>query len=213
MMKDYWFNQYTNRGFHPGSMAVTDKFFYVPIPKNSSSYMTALLRENNWQLFNFLYDNIEDKKCIILLRDPVDRWITGISQYLCSYVINDGYNANDVIKDWSKLVEKIVFDRVIFDDHTEQQCYFFNSIPLDNCVFFDSTNNPEVAVKKYLNTHGCDLNIQLSLPKNESNGNSEHAKFVKWFTELLQNNNYLIDRLKDVYHDDYNLLKMVDFHV
>ena len=211
-MKDYWFNKHINRGFHPGSMVVTEKFFYVPIPKNASSYMTALLRANDWQLYNFLYDNITDKKCIILLRDPVDRWITGISQYLCSYVINDDFNSNDLINDWSRLVETIIFDKVIFDDHTEQQCYFFNSIPIDQCVFFDSTNQPEVNIKKYMNTLGYDLDVNIELPKNESIGNREHNKLCKFFTLWIQENPELMQRIKDVYHDDYNLIETVNFY-
>ena len=211
-MKDYWFNQHINRGFHPGSMVVTDKFFYVPIPKNSSSYITALLRANDWQLYNFLYDNTIDKKCIILLRDPVDRWITGISQYLCSYVLDHDFNSRDLINDWSRLVETILFDRVIFDDHTEKQCYFFNSIPIDQCVFFDSTNKPEVAIKKYLNSHGYDLNINLSLTRNASTGNREHHNLCAFITNVLQENPAFVHRLKDVYRDDYNLIETVNFY-
>lgn len=211
-MKDYWFNQHINRGFHPGSMVVTDKFFYVPIPKNSSSYMTALLRANDWQLYNFLYDNITDKKCIILLRDPVDRWISGISQYLCSYVLDNDFNSRDLINDWSRLVETILFDRVIFDDHTEQQCYFFNSIPIDQCVFFDSTNQPEVNIKKYMNTLGYDLDINIELPKNESTNNRDHNRLRKFFTKWLQENPALMQRIKDVYRNDYNLIETVNFY-
>lgn len=211
-MLDYWKNQYIDRGFVPGGMFAKVNFCYIPIPKNSSSYIGQLLQINNWEIYNFLDFDLRDKTCIILLRDPVDRWISGISQYFCSYMCGPSYPANDIINDWSNLTEKLVFDRIIFDDHTEKQVYFIKNVPIEKCLFLHSSNKPELKIKKYLSSYGIDLNIEVQVNKNESVGNPEHQKFVIFLRELLKLRPNLLDRIKEVYKEDYELIKQVKFY-
>lgn len=209
-MFNYWKNRYIDRGFNPGGMFAKENFCYIPIPKNSSSYIGQLLLANNWEIYNFLNISLQDKICIILLRDPVDRWITGISQYFCSYMLGLSYPANEVINDWSKLTEKLVFDQVIFDDHTETQSYFIKTISLEKCLFIKSLDEPEIKIKKYLNENGLDLNIEVQVDSNKSVG--EHRIFVEFFKDMLDRNPYLIDRIKEVYKEDYKLIEQVKFY-
>jgi hypothetical protein len=211
-MLNYWKTQYIDKGFNPGGMLARDNFCYVPIPKNSSSYISDLLEINNWEIYNFLDYNFQDKSCIILLRDPVDRWITGISQYLCSQILGPSYRALDVINEWSPLVEKIIFDRIIFDDHTEKQMYFIETMPMHKCIFINSSDEPELKIKKYLGSYGIDLNIKVDVDKNESLSSYDHSNFVKFFKDLLRSQPHLITRIKDVYKQDYELIKQVRFY-
>jgi hypothetical protein len=152
-MFEYWKNQHTARGFVPGGMFVKDNLVYIPIPKNSSSYIGQLLLKNNWNIGNFLTTDLTNKQLIILLRDPIDRWISGMAEYLCSSLLKNGRTSDDIIKNWNGIVQDLVFDQVIFDDHTEKQVYFIQGIPIENCVFFNSAKQPEQAVKKYLTTY------------------------------------------------------------
>lgn len=211
-MLDYWKSQYIDRGFNPGGMLARENFCYVPIPKNSSSYIGQLLQINNWNIHNFLDTSLYDKTWIILLRDPVDRWITGISQYFCSYMCGPSYPATDVINDWSDLIEKLVFDKVIFDDHTEKQLYFIESILMHDCVFINSSTEPEVKIKKYLGSCGINLNIEVQVDRNKSASSYDHSNFVKFFKDLLDQKPYLINQIKEVYKEDYRLIQQVKFY-
>jgi len=75
-------------GYGSGHLSPRRNQFYVNIPKNASSYISVWLVNNNWESTTYKNsDNVGE--AIIILRDPVNRWISGISQYLSSYVVND----------------------------------------------------------------------------------------------------------------------------
>jgi len=206
---DYWKNQYISRGFTPGGMFIKDKLCYVPIPKNSSSYIGQLLLSNGWGIANFLTSDLTDKKFIILLRDPIDRWISGMAQYMCSALLKNGQTAKDIVDGWNSLTQDLVFDRVIFDDHTEKQVYFINSIPEKNCIFFSSMHDPQLSIKNYLNLNSYDLNIDIEIDRNQSQGNEHKEILVKFLQDQLTNNPELVNKLINTYQEDLKLWKSI----
>jgi len=208
-MFEYWKNQHTARGFAPGGMFFKDNLVYIPIPKNSSSYIGQLLLKNNWNVGNFLTTDLTNKQLIILLRDPIDRWISGMSEYLCSSLLTNGRTSDDIIKNWNNIVQDLVFDRVIFDDHTEKQVYFIQSIPIENCVFFNSAKQPEQAVKQYLTTHNVDLNIDIVIDRNQTHGNKYKEPLVDFLRDHLAQNPSLTNKLMNTYREDYTLWNVI----
>jgi hypothetical protein len=208
-MFGYWKNQHTARGFAPGGMFFKDNLVYIPIPKNSSSYIGQLLLKNNWNVGNFLTTDLTNKQLIILLRDPIDRWISGMAEYLCSSLLKNGRTSDDIIKNWNNIVQDLVFDRVIFDDHTEKQVYFIQSIPIENCVFFNSTKQPEQAVKQYLTTHNIDLNIDIVIDRNQTQGNKYKESLVDFLRDHLAQNPSLTNKLMNTYREDYTLWNVI----
>ena len=208
-MFEYWKNQHTARGFVPGGMFVKDNLVYIPIPKNSSSYIGQLLLKNNWNIGNFLTTDLTNKQLIILLRDPVDRWISGMAEYLCSSLLKNGRTSDDIIKNWNNIVQDLVFDRVIFDDHTEKQVYFIQSIPIENCVFFNSTKQPEQAVKQYLTMQNLDLNIDIVIDRNQTQGNKYKEPLVNFLRDQLAQNPSLTNKLMNTYREDYTLWNVI----
>ena len=205
----YWFNQYTARGFVPGGMFVTEDVVYIPIPKNSSSYIGKLVLANNWKVANFLKTDLTNKKIIVVLRDPVSRWISGMAQYLCSAIVSQGYTADTIIDNWNPVMESLIFDRVIFDDHTEKQLYFINTIPKESCVYFNGVHGIGESLQKYLHEHNINLNISVDI---ELDDNPQHKKLVNFLKAVLDQDTKLIDRLKEVYADDYKLINEVTFY-
>jgi hypothetical protein len=208
-MFEYWKNQHTARGFTPGGMFVKDNLVYIPIPKNSSSYIGQLLLKNNWNIGNFLTTDLTNKQLIILLRDPVDRWISGMAEYLCSSLLKNGRTSDDIIKNWNNIIQDLIFDRVIFDDHTEKQVYFIQSIPIENCVFFNSAKQPEQAVKQYLTTHDIDLNIDIVIDRNQAQGNKYKESLVDFLRDQLAQNPNLTNKLMNTYREDYTLWNVI----
>ena len=80
-----WNRLWSNRGhtLGEGMISPDKKYFYLNIPKNSSSFIKKCLGSLGWS-----FDNIRsypDAKIIVALRDPVKRWISGISEYLFMY--------------------------------------------------------------------------------------------------------------------------------
>jgi hypothetical protein len=208
-MFEYWKNQYTARGFVPGGMFVKNNLVYIPIPKNSSSYIGQLLLKNGWDIGNFLTTDLTNKQLIILLRDPIDRWISGMAEYLCSSLLTNGRTSDDIIKNWNGVVQDLVFDQVIFDDHTEKQVYFIQSVPRENCVFFNSTKQPEQAVKQYLTIQGIDLNTDIELDRNQTQGNKYKESLVNFLRDQLAQNPSLTNKLMNTYREDYTLWNVI----
>lgn len=204
-MFEYWKNQYTDRGFIPGGMFVKDDFCYIPIPKNSSSYIGQLLAKNGWGFDNFLTTDLTDKTIIVLLREPTDRWISGISQYLCSTLLKNGRSEIDIINNWNMIIQDLIFDRIIFDDHTEKQVYFIDSIPRENCVFFNSSSHPEQSIKQYLSTQNIDLNTDITIDRNQTQGNKYKEALVQFLQNQLTLNPSFTNILKNTYKEDYKL--------
>ena len=204
-MFEYWKNQHTARGFTPGGMFVKDNLIYIPIPKNSSSYIGQLLLKNGWSIGNFLTTDLTNKQIIVLIRNPIDRWVSGMAQYLCSSLLKNGRTSDDIIKNWNSIVQDLVFDRIIFDDHTEKQVYFIQSVPRENCVFFNSSKQPDQAIKQYLATQDVDLNTDINIDRNQTQGNAYKEILVNFLRDQLAQNPSLTNKLMNTYREDYTL--------
>lgn len=204
-MFDYWKNQYIDRGFIPGGMFVKNDFVYIPIPKNSSSYIGQILLKNGWKIDNFLITDLNKKKIIVLLRNPTDRWLSGMAQYMCSTLLKNGRTSSDIVNNWNSVIQDLIFDQVIFDDHTEKQVYFINSIPRENCIFFDSVKQPEQTIKNYLVSQGIDLNVDIDLDRNQTQGNEHKQLLVNFLRSQLIENPNLANTLTNTYQEDYKL--------
>jgi hypothetical protein len=106
-------------------------YVYVNIPKNASSWLKDQI---DGTLFNYVTDSIPDSTYIIVLRDPIERWISGAAQSFigCSteddyFFLNIGFNA--------------IFDQILFDEHTAPQKAFLKDINFENVVWFRCDEN------------------------------------------------------------------------
>jgi len=130
------------RGFTYGGGRISpdNQYFYINIPKNASTYLDQRLSHNGWNIGNSSNGSVAHLTPVVVLRDPVDRWISGITQYLNSFVLN-AYNgralsAKDFINQYCEIFERFLFDQVIVDDHTMPQYYFVDDIDLNRAKYF-----------------------------------------------------------------------------
>jgi len=138
MMEDiqnlnWWEHKGHPRGQH--LLSPCGQLAIVCIPKCSSSYWRSWLErrskiegEIGWTVKH--NEHMEKNVHVIcLLRDPVKRWIAGISEYFNTYFTND-----EDMKCEATL--KLIQDRVVFDDHTEVQQYFYTPFDHNSITFF-----------------------------------------------------------------------------
>ena len=122
------------------------KKFLITIPKNASSLLSSWAGENGWSIGNIKdFDSIQE--AIVVVRNPVDRWISGISQYINTYILHPhGPNgpifpeelitdhdlpmtAGEFISLYNPLVERLFFDVIDrFDDHVLSQSDYLADI-------------------------------------------------------------------------------------
>ena len=148
-----------------GLISPDEKYFYINIPKNNSSFIKNELSKLDWKFSSL--DDHPSAIPIVILRDPLNRWISGIAEYLMMYHINvldhHGYYTEEL--GFQKLFGdplalNLLFTTVTFDDHTEKQTLFLQGIQnLNNVIWFKSDSDFSSTFNKFLNDNGYETNI------------------------------------------------------
>lgn len=109
---------------------------YVNVPKNATAWMKRVFNSSNSADF-YNIQNLEEYQIIIILRDPIERWFSGMSEYIKR---DSGVNPNSEIFN-NKDVLNILTKTGSLDEHTDLQCRFIEDLPKDNIVYFDCDAN------------------------------------------------------------------------
>jgi len=165
---------------------------FVHIPKNASSFVKSCLLSSE----KFVHSNklIRADRYLITLRDPIERWISGIAQFM----------AVDCNKHHS--IDKI-FDTITFDDHTELQNYFLKDVDLNKCTFLKVNNNLRSNLKAWMDMNRYVVHID-DLP----NINEGDTVLKSKFAALVDNNSQFKLKLKKHFETDYELINRVKFY-
>jgi hypothetical protein len=193
------------------------KLVYVQIPKNASCWVKHHFMPAD--AYNYYTDGFDNNKhlALVVLRDPVERWISGIGQYLAGFTPEHKFYIDNI--NWESLTT-----RVVLDDHTQPQSDFIANLSPDNIVWFKCDNNlPNNFVdfmKKY------DININLLDEKDDVTNIFNITKKVKPGSQTvaqqtivdkiinkLNENPKYVDRIKDFYRYDCKLYNTVPYYV
>jgi hypothetical protein len=195
------------RGYQPGGGLISPSgVFYLNIPKNASTYITNTLLANGWQ--HSTVNNSDIKKCVVVLRDPIERWISGFATYVSSWILGPGYGSDHFLEDYNALVERFVFDTVVFDDHTTPQSVFVSQLPVTDIIYFKLNKN-------IINQIGQDLNIDLEtkpVDDNQSENNYDQRQIYAHMRKCIEQDPVLKARLFEQYKNDFDLINSVQFY-
>ena len=181
------------------------ELMYVHIPKNATSWTKPNLLDWGWEFFNYHTDNLKDKTALVVLRDPVDRWISGIAEYLFLYHPSiDFVHAGQAFFD-------LIFDKITFDDHTEKQVYFIEGLDLTQCVFFKFGPDYRQQFSQFLTEHGMPNRYNNYNYQHVSDDSPERRLFKKIFSNQLKNSKYL-SQVQDYFKQDYELINQITFY-
>ena len=174
---------------------------YVYIPKNASSWTKPNLLDFGWQFYNYHTDYL-NKHALVVLRDPVDRWLSGIAEYLALY--------HPTIQVSPGMLD-LIFDRVCFDDHTERQIKFLYGLNTDNCTFLwfgdDYRRNfSQIIADRYGPNNYANYEYQ-----HVSDRDPIRSNFKEIFKTAIQNSKYL-EQVKNYYEADYKLINQIKFY-
>ena len=117
--------------------------FLLNIPKNASSYLSSWGMTLGWSATSCKNLPADVQEMCVILRDPVDRWISGVAQYVNGYILHvqahdarrgvlDQYvTADTFIQSYNMIVERLIFDQINrLDDHVWPQ----SELCADVCV-------------------------------------------------------------------------------
>jgi hypothetical protein len=176
---------------------------YVHIPKNASSWTKPNLKDFGWEFYNYHDDDMHDKTAMVVLRDPVERWISGIAEYLALY------HPNFILHDLEAM--DLIFDRICFDDHTERQVNFVHGLDRDQCVFFLCDKHYRQDFSVFLDEQGMPNRYHKYEYQHVSEADPMRKKFKNIFAREIQNPKYLT-AVKDYFAADYELINSVKFY-
>lgn len=199
-------DQWTSKGHRYGECLShpDSEFMYVYIPKNASSWTKPNLKDWGWEVYNYHTDEL-DKKAIVVLRDPVDRWASGIGEYLTRYhkpFVLDNQETLDLI-----------YDKITFDDHTERQVNFLHGLDTDRCVFFKFDYTYRELFGQFVEQHIGPNRYKSYAYMHESSKYPEtRQRYKDFFTEQINQDSALRTRIKQHFAADYELLENVEFY-
>lgn len=191
-----------------GMLSPDGKIFYLNIPKNASTYLTNLLKANNWKHCNILENLNGIEQTIAFLRDPVDRWISGISTYLALKVLGIGYGSDHFIEDYNQFAERIIFNQITFDDHTESQCTFLKQIKTFPINYFE-LDNIIANLNSFCKT---DITSNSEIDNNSSEQNYDTKQISLFIRQQIEKSPELKAKIVNHYLDDYKLINNIRFY-
>lgn len=200
--KNHPFNRYSIEN-RPGLPILTNgEYAYMPILKNAHTWLLDVFGKGlNWEVAENPQDVASCKK-IIVLRDPIQRWISAMATYL--------HDKKKVINLDTTIVEVLV-EGTFFDWHTLPQIVSLDGMDTDRCLFFymdsnteDFTNN----IKKFIKQN-FDSNPDYEMyQRNDGSNKPKHSFYKQHLTSIIQGLEgvKLKTRLYHAYLDDFNML-------
>jgi hypothetical protein len=200
--------------------------FLVSIPKNASSFIKNSTGTAGWVGGSALDTNLQKSvdELVVVLRDPVDRWISGFAQYIHTYILyphgfNTPHLAHEIpteydyamtveqfTQQYSQLTERLIFDIINrFDDHVWPQIELFQELlPTVPRKYFYINHSFEEEISEYL---GIDLNTIAD--RNISDDNITMKQLKEFFKQRFVIRPELAQRVKNMYAADYQLIEKI----
>jgi len=209
LMHDYW----SHRGglFGRCHSHADAKWFWVNIPKNASSFtQTLLAHQLLWYEMNYHLDDLKDKTPMVVLRDPITRWVSGITEYINRYQHNfETHTVTDQLLDW-------IFDTITFDDHTERQHYFVQNIDLHRSVCFYCDHLYQDKLISWMESVNL-VPSQFEIPDcvyefaHETNQSERKRQIAKYFADVISAEPKYQTKLRQHFYTDYELIGSLSF--
>ena len=209
-------------GYGSGVLSPDHSRFIANIPKNASSFILSWASKNRWAAA--LCDNHPTiQEIIIVLRNPLDRWISGIAQYINGYILSvHGPNgpifpgepvteldytidAEQFVQQYTDVTERVIFDVISrFDDHVWPQWEILDGLPDCQKKYFLMDDHLESNLSAYLGWP-----IRNGLDRNQGSANINCRLLQDFFRQRLSKRPELAQRIIKHYQKDYELIAKV----
>jgi hypothetical protein len=213
-------------GYGGGLLSPDCRRFYVNISKNASSYMVDTLSRQGWTAAVYgkndcSWDQIE--KMLIILREPVDRWCSGVAQYLMTRILNSvGYqshfddesvyrtedmplSAPAFLAAYNNIIERFIFDNLdLLDDHVWQQHEFFRNILPDvdkHYIVIDDNLDQKL--------QAWGLQTFSDADRNSSSQSLDQSVLKEFFQKKLNSRPDLMKMVRNTYARDYEIISQI----
>lgn len=204
---------------------------YVPITKVSSTFLrTALpgdpfdIHQWRWYQTSIAGPDLAEVQYLVVLRDPVQRWISGVVEFWSRAYPDRTWSLQDN-HDW-------LFDQIEFDVHTLPQHKFLDVIDKTQTTWL-WTPAAGIETNPWFADHNIvladvadeDRNLgnsrpqiwfdgdeRLSEPREGAVASIPSATIQATVTQLLAQSADRVARIREYYRADYDLIESVEFY-
>jgi len=196
-----------------------DKLIFVSIPKNASTWVGENYFHNRNNAKNFMYTDIENIvkihrcKFIVILRDPLDRWISGMTQMIYTEPDRHFSKINPMYIDtfdWETVIATVAYD-----NHTQKQIHFTRVVPFANIVWLKFDDNLKENFIDLMSSYGVQLiknDGNTDNAANITNNNDKKISVMNKIVSVLDQHPEYSQKIIEYYHDDYALVNSVKFY-
>ena len=192
---------------HPrrGWLSPNSEIYYHMIPKNASSYLSGIFDEWGWQQTTNLVD-LHERKAICLIRDPMSRWISGITEFL--YNINT--TVEEIAASWPLLL-RILKEQPNQDAHTTPQVDYLFGYKLDAFDYFFVSEAVTIGKPLYtwFSTNGYENKIDRYDRQNTIQSSALKVAIRDKIVSALKEDIELTARIKHYYSSDFELIDWI----
>lgn len=203
---------------------------FIPIQKNASFWAGDILQDLGWNIGNIFEKdhNLTQEYNIVILRDPITRWCSGITSYLRKH---HWMFASNIFKlselreltdeeftdfiDESPIIQ-LLFQKVSFDLSTERQIYFLHNLDPKKTVYFYLDENFSKNFAKFFKE---ELKIENDFdcypPENvtfEETQDTPASILCRNFHKVIDKDPFYLNALKKYYEKDFNFIDSVKFY-
>lgn len=175
----------------------TEQFFWINVPKNASSWGKSVLYDLGWHDGDYIHDNMVHKTALIFTRDPLSRWISGITEYLnrLQYI---------ELEDLHGKLLQLILDKITFDSHTEKQKNFIHNMDTNLLICFSVDQNLEQNFNHWLSLSNQGVEKTLLPYKDRNIGRQKDL--YQFVGSYLKNHPDAEKKIIEYFHDDYALI-------
>lgn len=192
----------------------TTEYCYVPLLKNAHTWGESIFRNLNFEEKDFIFK--KEKKYIIFLRDPIDRWLSGIAQFLEISKIDLKLDSHlDSNFKLDELHLHLLCTVIGFDAHTQGQFRYIRQynpeLERGKCIYFYMNDINFVNNVK----HFLYKTFQTTISTNKINSIEENTfkKNVRRQIEsALENNINYKNNVLSYFEEDYDFIKKCNFY-
>jgi len=207
----------------------SQQYCYIPITKVASTFLRRALPSRSFNIHTWNWfdtqgelPNPDTLRYLVVLRDPLQRWISGAVEF---------WSRAQPTGDWNTLNEHdILFQQIEFDVHTQPQCDFLQNIDPTRTTWLWCDNNIEN--HPWFKLNGIQLNPIAEQDRNWGNSRPQiyfhnnqrfnqetpgavastpSAVIQRNLTGVLNSSALCQERIRAFYQQDYDLIDSVEF--